>query len=105
MEDFMGYHNVYNAEPIFGKDGMVDGFNIYYKNDKSYSKGDKWITKVVDSRATVWVRSPEVESDGVCHGFGNGIMISRSGTSKKVKRENAKKEALRRVYKALKKIQ
>lgn len=100
MEDFMGYHNVYNAEPIFGKDGMVDGFNVYYKDDKSYSKGNKWITKIVDKRATVWVRSPEIKSDGICHGFGNGIMVSKT-SSKKVKRENAKKEALRRVYKAL----
>lgn len=105
MTDFMGIHNVYDVKPILSKkDGMADGFEVFYKDDRSYtSKNGKWINKVVDCKKTVMVRDVVPEDDGEIHGFGHGAMVKRK-VSKKVVREQKKSEALKRVYEGLKKL-
>lgn len=98
--DFMGIHNVYEVKSVLGIDGMADGFYVYYKDDRSYNKGKRWIKKIVDCRRYVKVRDSQCENDGEIHGFGRGTMVKKS-VSKKVQREADKNKALKRIGEAL----
>ncbi len=89
MADFMGIHNVNNVEPIFGADGVADGFKVSYTDDRSYDRNGKWIRKIVQCRKTVWVREYDFNSrkpDGLVHGFGKPTQYLHSNKNCKRKR-------------------
>ena len=86
--EFLGIKNVSNAEAIIGKDGMADGFKVFYTEERPTRFGVKTIEKM----KTVWVREPEPENDGFMHGFGNPTVYKK--TSAKPKTEKSKKKVV-----------
>lgn len=95
--EFMGIKNVVDMEAILGNDGMADGFRVTYNEPKEIKlRSGKVLVKDCLKQRTVYVRefNPEsVASDGVLHGFGNGLMIKRSVG----KKDAAKKSAASKV--------
>lgn len=73
---FLGVENVYDTRAIIGKDGMADGFQLYYKENGK------------EKRKVVYIREYKGESDGRLHGFGNGVMYKNSCSSSKKKRSS-----------------
>lgn len=86
--EFLGIKNVSNAEAIIGKDGMADGFKVFYTEERPTRFGVKTIEKM----KTVWVREPEPENDGFMHGFGNPTVYKK--TTAKPKTEKSKKKVV-----------
>jgi len=58
---FLGIDNVVNAEAIVGKDGMADGFKIYYLVKREYYVGKKKYEKMVEKVATKYIREYKEE--------------------------------------------
>lgn len=102
MKNFLGISNVVDAQPIFGKDGIVDGFDVYYETSKNIKVGKKILTKTNIAKRTVWVREFDqnsIASDGTLHGFGKGAILT-SKNSRKVSERKAKlNDALIKVVK------
>ena len=59
MEEFMGIKNVVDAQPILGKDGMVDGFYVFHEVDHKVKMFGKTQIRKDIGRSTVWVRDYE----------------------------------------------
>lgn len=100
MAQFLGINNVIDAEPILGKDGVADGFKVYYLVDKTVRVGKREFTEQRECMKTVWIREFDYESvgnDGSYHGFGRGTQFLRLTTAerkvskKKVQKKPSKK--------------
>lgn len=86
--DFMGFSNVNDVQPIFGADGIADGFIILHTVEKKLRNG---MMKTIERKSTVYVRefNPNaVGNDGTLHGFGRGTVYSRSSGKKRGKKLN-----------------
>jgi len=86
--EFLGIKNAINAEAILGKDGMADGFNIFYTEERPTHFG----VKTVEKMKTIWIREPEPANDGLMHGFGNPTVYKK--TTAKPKAEKSKKKVV-----------
>lgn len=94
MTQFLGINNVIDAEPILGKDGVADGFKVYYLVDKTVRVGKREFTEQRECMKTVWIREFDYESvgnDGSYHGFGRGTQFLRLTTAEREARKNKKK--------------
>ena len=61
MKEFMGIKNVVDAQPILGKDGMVDGFYVFHEVDHKVKMFGKTHIRKDIGRSTIWVRDYELE--------------------------------------------
>lgn len=81
--NFLGLNNVVDVEPILGADGMADGFNVRYNEERVMRNGKK---RMVERKKTVYVREFDpnsVSNDGVIHGFGRGTVYTKSSGKKR----------------------
>lgn len=93
MTEFLGIKNVIDATPIFGKDGIADGFEVIYLRDTNI-RGKKVQRQC---KQTVYVREFDCNSvgnDGCIRGFGKAIpMYKRVCASEKAERASRAKNA------------
>lgn len=101
MEMF-GISNVIDCVPILNKkDGIADGFVVKFVKERTFKAGKKILTKQVEAEKTVWIREFDpnsVKSDGILHGFGNGIIFKKSSSKpKKHKTITVSKEVYNKI--------
>lgn len=88
MREFMGYKDVVKVEPVMGRDGCADGFDITYLKWHTVRVAgvDREKSKEITER--VWVREfdpSSIGNDGRLYGFGNRTVYKRVKTVKENK--------------------
>jgi len=61
--EFLGVKNVINAEAIIGRDGIADGFKIYYIEKRKIKFGRRELEKEVEKVCIKYIREyrPEIK--------------------------------------------
>ena len=86
MKSIFGIDNVVDCVAIIGKNGVAEGFDVFYDRNIKVKVGKKTLNKVVRCKKTVWTSEPTAYVYCNIHGFGCGTVYKKTVSSKKSKK-------------------